>query len=63
MAISPDATALALSSHGGEVKFYILDPSGEMSHAQSWKPHKGRPVTSIVFLDNFVAAAQSEYVW
>lgn len=60
--ISPDATALALGTEGGLVKFYILEVMEEVRCAHEWPPHASdddaapRPVDSLLFLDNLHAA-------
>jgi hypothetical protein len=50
--LSPDATALALGSVDGNVRFYILENLDEVRFAHSWQPHGGKPVDAVVFLDN-----------
>ena len=51
---SPDGSALATASLDGEVKFfqvYLHDKSAPRCIHQ-WKPHDGRPVSSLFFLDD-----------
>jgi len=52
MAMSPDATALAVAGDLGEVTFYIMESLDNISEAHQWTPHGGKPVTSIHFLDD-----------
>lgn len=52
MAMSPDATALALASSTGDVVFYIMESLNAVRFAHEWVPHNGKPVTSIYFLDD-----------
>lgn len=50
--LSPDATALALGTADGHVRFYILENLDDVRFAHSWQPHVGKPVDVITFLDN-----------
>lgn len=62
-AISPDGTALATASADGEVKFFQVPPTlpKQSRCIHQWKPHDGRPISSLFFLDDH-KACQPEYV-
>ncbi|CAK9806176.1 Enhancer of mRNA-decapping protein 4 [Anthophora quadrimaculata] len=56
---SPDGTALATASFDGEVKFFQVYLHGNSHGNQAqprclhqWKPHDGRPVSCLFFLDD-----------
>ncbi|KAJ8686594.1 hypothetical protein QAD02_022388 [Eretmocerus hayati] len=55
---SPDGTALATASSDGEVKFFQVHLIGSSSVQQppkclhQWRPHDGRPISSLFFLDD-----------
>ena len=51
---APDGTALATASLDGEVKFFqvYLPDKKEPRCLHQWKPHDGRPVSSLLFLDD-----------
>ncbi|KAB7501462.1 Enhancer of mRNA-decapping protein 4 [Armadillidium nasatum] len=55
-AFSPDGTALATASLDGYVKFFQVNmsSSGESSPRclHQWKPHDGKPLSCLFFLDN-----------
>uniref|UniRef100_A0A915HJR3 Enhancer of mRNA-decapping protein 4 WD40 repeat region domain-containing protein n=1 Tax=Romanomermis culicivorax TaxID=13658 RepID=A0A915HJR3_ROMCU len=52
MALSPDATALAVANSVGEVVFYLMESFSEFRKAHLWTPHGNRPVSAIYFLDD-----------
>ena len=51
---SPDGTALATASADGEVKFFQVYMHGDEGPRclHKWKPHDGKPVSILYFLDN-----------
>lgn len=51
---SPDGTALATAALDGEVKFFqvSLNDKSEPKCLYQWKPHGGKPITSLFFLDD-----------
>lgn len=53
-AFSPDGTAIATASIDGECKFFqvYMQSEGEPTCLHRWKPHGGKPVTSLFFLDD-----------
>ncbi|XP_067139329.1 enhancer of mRNA-decapping protein 4-like isoform X2 [Centruroides vittatus] len=54
-ALSPDGTALATASIDGNVKFFQVlytDKSTTPRCLHQWEPHKGKPLSSLFFLDN-----------
>ncbi|KAM9301724.1 enhancer of mRNA-decapping protein 4 [Gastrophryne carolinensis] len=53
-ALSPDGTVLATASHDGFVKFWqiYIENQDEPRCLHEWKPHKGRPVSCLLFCDN-----------
>ncbi|XP_075211896.1 enhancer of mRNA-decapping protein 4 homolog Ge-1 isoform X2 [Lycorma delicatula] len=52
-AFSPDGTAIATASFDGEVKFFqVYMQNGKPRCLHQWKPHNGRPLSSLFFLDN-----------
>ncbi|KAK0180506.1 hypothetical protein PV327_006138 [Microctonus hyperodae] len=54
--LSPDGTAIATASLDGEVKFFQVNIHGSALQQpcclHKWKPHDGRPVSSLFFLDD-----------
>ncbi|XP_034937441.1 enhancer of mRNA-decapping protein 4 [Chelonus insularis] len=54
--LSPDGTAIATASLDGEVNFFQINFYGstlqEARCLRKWKPHDGRPVSSLFFLDD-----------
>ncbi|XP_057331359.1 enhancer of mRNA-decapping protein 4 [Microplitis mediator] len=53
--LSPDGTAIATASLDGEVKFFQVVYNNTLQQAcclHQWKPHDGRPVSSLFFLDD-----------
>ncbi|XP_074109863.1 enhancer of mRNA-decapping protein 4 homolog Ge-1 [Cotesia typhae] len=53
--LSPDGTAIATASLDGEVKFFQVVYNNTLQEAcclHQWKPHDGRPVSSLFFLDD-----------
>lgn len=63
MAMSPDATALAVASTAGDVVFYIMESLNDIREAHHWVPHKGKPVTSICFLDDITMMEKDTHFW
>lgn len=53
-AFSPDGTAIATASLDGEVKFFqvYMQNGSKPRCLHQWKPHDGRPLSSLFFLDN-----------
>ena len=51
---APDGSALATASLDGYVKFFqvYLPDRNPPRCIHNWKPHDGKPVTSLVFLDD-----------
>lgn len=54
--LSPDGTAIATASLDGEIKFFQVNIHGSALQQacclHKWKPHDGRPVSSLFFLDD-----------
>lgn len=54
--LSPDGTTMAVTYESGEVHFYQVslgqaaDDQPQLLH--QWKPHGGKPVTGLFFLDD-----------
>ncbi|CDW53814.1 hypothetical protein TTRE_0000208101 [Trichuris trichiura] len=57
--LSPDGTALSLSTEAGLVKLYILESFADVRRAHQWYPHGQKPVTTIVFLDSLCSVIPS----
>lgn len=54
--ISPDGSAVATASLSGEVKFFQLntaDSDSNLKCIHNWKPHSGKPLSCLLFLDDF----------
>uniref|UniRef100_A0A182QTQ4 Uncharacterized protein n=1 Tax=Anopheles farauti TaxID=69004 RepID=A0A182QTQ4_9DIPT len=61
---SDDGTTLALSSNDGLIRFYQIyqhDRSPRRLHL--WKPHDGKPITSLFFLDNYTETVNNKTIW
>ncbi|XP_043285480.1 enhancer of mRNA-decapping protein 4 [Venturia canescens] len=54
--LSPDGTAIATASLDGEIKFFQVIIHGnafqQPSCLHEWRPHEGRPISSMFFLDD-----------
>ncbi|XP_055955286.1 enhancer of mRNA-decapping protein 4-like [Patella vulgata] len=64
-AFSPDGTALASASLDGEVKFfqvYLFEGTSPRCLHQ-WKPHDGKPVSCLFFLDDHKSFSPDAQLW
>nr|CAH0110818.1 unnamed protein product [Daphnia galeata] len=53
VAFSPDSTAIAVASLDGYVRFFSVNVNGKIpSILHKWKPHEGKRLSAIIFLDN-----------
>lgn len=54
--LSPDGTAIATASLDGQIKFFQVITHGnafqQPSCLHEWRPHEGRPISSMFFLDD-----------
>lgn len=50
--LSPDGTALATASTDGEVMFFQVHNFQQLRCLHQWKPHNGRPISCLFFLDD-----------
>lgn len=64
-AFSPDGTAIATASIDGECKFFqvYMQSECEPTCLHRWKPHGGKPVTSLFFLDDHKCANPEIKFW
>lgn len=64
-AFSPDGTALATASLDGEVKFFQVNMSESTSPRclHQWKPHDGKPLSSLFFLDDHRNSSADTQFW
>ncbi|XP_012276185.1 enhancer of mRNA-decapping protein 4 [Orussus abietinus] len=68
---SPDGTALATASLDGEVKFFQVYMNGNAHHGEQqqirclhqWRPHGGRPISSLFFLDDHKSYQPDAQFW
>ncbi|XP_046413774.1 enhancer of mRNA-decapping protein 4 [Neodiprion fabricii] len=69
---SPDGTALATASLDGEVKFFQVYMHNSSTHQgaqqqprclHQWKPHGGRPISSLFFLDDHKSYQPEAQFW
>jgi len=64
-AFSPDGTAIATASLDGDIKFfqvYMQNTNGPRC-LHHWSPHEGKPVSSLVFLDNHKSYDPDTQFW
>ncbi|CAH1389032.1 unnamed protein product [Nezara viridula] len=64
-AFSPDGTAIATASVDGECKFFqvYMQSEGEPTCLHRWKPHGGKPVTTLFFLDDHKSGNPEVKFW
>ncbi|XP_062605633.1 enhancer of mRNA-decapping protein 4-like, partial [Saccostrea cucullata] len=64
-AFSPDGTALATASLDGEVKFFQVNMSESTSPRclHQWKPHDGKQLSSLFFLDDHRNSSADTQFW
>ncbi|XP_076043914.1 enhancer of mRNA-decapping protein 4 homolog Ge-1 isoform X2 [Oratosquilla oratoria] len=65
-AFSPDGTALATASLDGYVKFfqvYLANEDKSPRCIHEWKPHDGKELSSLFFLDNHKNPSQDVQFW
>lgn len=64
-AFSPDGTAIATASVDGECKFFqvYIQSEGEPTCLHRWKPHGGKPVTTLFFLDDHKSGNPEVKFW
>ncbi|XP_014275247.1 enhancer of mRNA-decapping protein 4 [Halyomorpha halys] len=64
-AFSPDGTAIATASVDGECKFFqvYMQSDGEPTCLHRWKPHGGKPVTTLFFLDDHKSGNPEVKFW
>lgn len=69
---SPDGTALATASLDGEIKFFQVYMQNNSSHhagqqqprcLHQWRPHAGRPISSLFFLDDHKSYQPDAQFW
>ncbi|CAF0842028.1 unnamed protein product [Adineta steineri] len=62
---SPDATALGTGTDKGEIKFFSIhfDQPQTCRCLHLWKPHEGRPISSLFFLDDHKNLTQDTQLW
>lgn len=64
-AFSPDGTALATASLDGEVKFFQVNMNESTSPRclHQWKPHDGKKLSSLFFLDDHKNSSPDAQFW
>lgn len=64
-AFSPDGTALATASLDGEVKFFQVNMNESTSPRclHQWKPHDGKKLSSLFFLDDHKHSSPDAQFW
>ena len=67
VSLSPDGAVLATASEDGHLKFWQVDwnlEEGEQSKClHDFQPHKGAPVTRLIFCDNHLSQDPAAQFW
>lgn len=67
VSLSPDGSVLATASEDGHLKFWQVDwtlDEGEKSKClHDFQPHKGSPVTRLIFCDNHLSQDPAAQFW
>lgn len=64
--LSPDGTTLAVSTADGLIGFYqiyLYSLEGSPRRLHEWKPHDGKSVNSILFLDDLTVSSSEASIW